>query len=247
MSIFMDYEIEETADGSPTLKKRSNHADSETMHNRAGAYTETQHIYGRALREYQALRGSLTPNLHVVSIGLGLGYNEVLATCETLQNPTQSLSILSYESEESLKKEFLLWLEGRDSQLTAVYDQMLGFFQKDYPAVTSQVRPFLLSLYRDQKFVLAGRLDGNHIQDSAAHVIMYDAFSSKTSPELWNENFLKDFLRRSSSETCVLSTYACTGNLKRALRDSGFSYEMRSGFAGKRNSIFAYRLTSGRT
>jgi tRNA U34 5-methylaminomethyl-2-thiouridine-forming methyltransferase MnmC len=42
----------------------------------------------------------------------------------------------------------------------------------------------------------------------------------------------------------VLSTYACTGHLKRALIAAGFKLEIREGYASKRDSTLAYRLES---
>ena len=40
---------------------------------------------------------------------------------------------------------------------------------------------------------------------------------------------------------CYFSTYAATGNLKRALKEKGFLLEKKAGFGFKRESTFATR------
>jgi tRNA U34 5-methylaminomethyl-2-thiouridine-forming methyltransferase MnmC len=71
--------------------------------------------------------------------------------------------------------------------------------------------------------------------------IAFDAFSSKSTPELWTRDFLDHFLASACDDSCVLSTYACTGNLKRALIDAGFELRIREGYASKRDSTLAVR------
>src|SRR5690606_37032809 len=71
--------------------------------------------------------------------------------------------------------------------------------------------------------------------------MLFDAYSKATSPELWDETFLKDFLARACAGRCALATYAAQGSLKRALLASGFRLEERAGFSGKRESTFALR------
>jgi tRNA U34 5-methylaminomethyl-2-thiouridine-forming methyltransferase MnmC len=72
--------------------------------------------------------------------------------------------------------------------------------------------------------------------------IFYDAFSSKTSPHLWQESFLLDFFAKACAANCIVSTYACTGALKRALKASGFEVILLEGFLGKRNRTMGVRI-----
>ena len=95
-----DYEFVSTGDGSPTLKwlkgTKGYHGEPETMHHMGGAYSETQGIYGEILREiFPHGKGS------VVSVGLGLGYIEMLVAVEAIKHnlSPKIVRTLSFESE----------------------------------------------------------------------------------------------------------------------------------------------------
>ncbi|MNL45541.1 bifunctional tRNA (mnm(5)s(2)U34)-methyltransferase/FAD-dependent cmnm(5)s(2)U34 oxidoreductase [compost metagenome] len=85
-----------------------------------------------------------------------------------------------------------------------------------------------------------GALNAGDCFDGDYSGILYDAFSSKTTPHLWEEEFLKSFFQCAAADAMV-STYACKATLKRALKDSGFEVIVREGFLGKRNSTLALR------
>jgi tRNA U34 5-methylaminomethyl-2-thiouridine-forming methyltransferase MnmC len=70
-------------------------------------------------------------------------------------------------------------------------------------------------------------------------LFFFDAFSGKSTPELWTPEFLALFLQRVAQEKAVFATYACTGTLKRTLQTAGFVVEKRPGFQGKRDSTTA--------
>ncbi|MBY0451839.1 MAG: hypothetical protein K2P92_02310, partial [Bdellovibrionaceae bacterium] len=78
-------------------------------------------------------------------------------------------------------------------------------------------------------------------KDNSLNLICFDAFSQQTSQELWSPDFLTRFLAESAHEDCVLTTYACTGHLKKALRDNGFEVIQRPAFRGYRDSTLALR------
>ncbi|MBK7845346.1 MAG: hypothetical protein IPJ71_17000 [Bdellovibrionales bacterium] len=68
------FQIEITQDGSPTLRLRDSSGLGESMHNLKGAFSETLYIYLPTLQrafEWQE------PETRLLSVGLGLGYNEL--------------------------------------------------------------------------------------------------------------------------------------------------------------------------
>ena len=71
----LEYAFEATEDGSQTLRLGLGEGASEAMHSLRGAFSETDYIYG------EALRAALTRGwpLNVLSMGLGLGYVELLS------------------------------------------------------------------------------------------------------------------------------------------------------------------------
>jgi tRNA U34 5-methylaminomethyl-2-thiouridine-forming methyltransferase MnmC len=71
------------------------------------------------------------------------------------------------------------------------------------------------------------------------HCLLFDAFSAKTSPDLWTEEFLVEFFNKATAGDALISTYASRTALKNALKRAGFLVEVREGFKGKRNSTLA--------
>jgi tRNA U34 5-methylaminomethyl-2-thiouridine-forming methyltransferase MnmC len=71
--------------------------------------------------------------------------------------------------------------------------------------------------------------------------VFYDAYSKKMDADLWQETSLVTRLDPLLARNCVLSTYAATGTMKRALKTLGFRLLPRTGFLGKRESTLAIR------
>ncbi len=227
-----NYELVLTEDQSPTLRWLGSE-NLETMHHRGGAYSETQQIYGNPLREVFKVGGR-----SVVSVGLGLGYNEILVASEALQFSLMpgSVRLLSYESDEFLKEHFLNWIQTQDSDL--IYDQVFQFFSSSDKA---SVKDWLRKSLIQNCWKLEGALQNEFLLHETYECIFYDAFSSKTSPHLWQEDFLNRYFAKASAPRCQISTYACTGALKRALKANGFEVILREGFHSKRNSTLGIR------
>lgn len=228
---FLDrYELVLTDDGSPTFRDLGDRDGEgpkpETMHHRGGAYSETQLIYGNPLRLCLKAGGR-----RILSVGLGLGYNEILTTVECLKlgiSPAE-IQLLSFESEEPLRSAFLKWISGEPIE---VYDMISQFFAFD----SLKIRQWLQEAYQNKHWQLRHSLDESaFFQSPDGHqCIFYDAFSSKTSPQLWEEKFLNDFFKHFCAERSVVTTYACTGALKRSLKNQGFELLLKPGFGGKR-------------
>lgn len=253
-----------TKDGSFTLKPRDE--GSEWMHSLQGAYSETQYIYGEALRQAlsqwsKTIGASKNEDktLHVFSLGLGLGYVEWIALLEGLKQGV-NFHIHTYESEDALKAHFI----------ENVHDEKLGF---------QYLKPHLQQSYRDEEIqlglnVLKHNFSLTEVEDETkksaselctphkvlsfysaldlkvekfmtprCHIILYDAYSSKSQNEFWQQELLEKFLSQQADlEFCVFATYASTSALKKALTSKGFQLESKKGFAHKRESILAFRV-----
>lgn len=188
-------------------------------------------------------------------MGLGLGYVEILSACFAVRSE-MPLSGASYESVPELIESFQTWLNPSEAlpQVAdhstfkqvppTVYDSILSRSAGEFGLNPDQVKDALRNAILSKMWVLEEAFSSEKISSATNfHCVAYDAFSSKTSPELWSESFLIDFLRFNCATPCVLSTYACTGALKRALTAAGFHVDVRPGFASKRDSTFAYRLS----
>ena len=226
------FEEIETGDGSPSLKGLS--PDSEPMHNRAGALSESRWIYGRLIDPSFQLK-----NPHFLSLGLGLGYNEILIA-EAGIRTGQDWFCHSFEANEVLVEQFLSSLKNpqKENGPAQTYKKIFSFF-KD----SEKIRQSLLKAHQEKRWVIEGALTTESKPLFPIQAYLWDAFSQRTSPDLWNEKFLADFLLRTRDQKSAgFTTYACTGSLKRALTEAGFRVETQEGFAGKRNSTFATYL-----
>ena len=230
------YEIFTTADGSPTLCMPSQ--NSEYMHHRDGALTESLYIYGAALA------GCPQPHPSVLSVGLGLGYNELISIAYALKHEKEAnLRIRSFEIEYHLRQQFLLWLKGEETPQfgNEVYDSILNMVAKEFELLPGLIKEQLLSMYQDGSWILDEALSNSTLFESKFNCILFDAFSKGTTPDLWDEEFLIDFIAKAATEKCVLTTYAATGALTRALKRNGFEVDLKKGFSGKRQSTIAFR------
>lgn len=227
------YELVSTRDGSPTLRALLS-AGAEDMHHSGGAWSETRQIYGRLIAPaFEALEDP-----RFLSLGLGLGYNETLIAQHALKFK-KPWSCVSYESDPVLIQAFKLALEDRHpaGEIQETYARIFG-------AIEEPVKDELLGALAEGRWILEGALTpgGRPVPPFQVDAYLWDAFSQRTSPGLWEEPFLLEFFASSASRGwCGLSSYACVGSLKRALKACGFNVESLEGFHGKRNSTLAFR------
>ena len=231
-----------TQDGSPSLRfKEGAEAFSESMHNLSGAFGETIYIYGRALDTM--VEKGLKP--HVLSLGLGLGYNEILAAaCLTKHSLTENAQIDSFEIDAQLREFFAAWITNKTipKEFKEAYDQILERAAAQYDVSRQSIQGTLQRWLESDQLRLREALSLSSEFDRRYSCYLFDAFSSKTSPELWTEDFLKTFLTKTSERQAVFSTYACTGALKRSLRELEFELDIREGYSSKRDCTFATRF-----
>jgi hypothetical protein len=237
--------IESTLDGSKTLRLKTQPfvtlQDDETprtgesMHHSGGAFSETCYIYGPPLE--WALKSISNPC--VLSIGLGLGYVEILtATLATVHKNT-SWSLDSFEIVDGLRAHFrdFILSENLQHPYQEILDRMAETFSVSAPQIKEQLKK---ALY-ENRLKLKGELSAKELVSGTYNVICQDAFSKKTNPDLWNEDFLAELMKSCDRDFAILSSYASLGPLKRAVKAAGFDLHVRDGFYGKRNCTLAGR------
>ncbi|AGH95547.1 MnmC family methyltransferase [Pseudobdellovibrio exovorus] len=230
----MRFTVESTNDGSPTLRLPD---QGESMHHSGGAASETFYIYKSVIQEAsQLLERSKT-----CVVGLGLGYIEI-SWAQVIPN-TEAHSLVSFEIEESLRQNFMSWLElPTDALEHTLYDdiyQSLKEFGISAPQI--QVKQHLKQNFQLNPIEHDLRDFVSPSKPLRWNIVCYDAFSSKTNQDLWTEDFLQKFIDNHCEEDCVFTTYACTGILKRVLVSRGFEFVKRTRFKGKSDSTLALR------
>lgn len=228
-----EYKHFQTEDGSPTL---SIGPTWERMHAEEGAFTERQIIYQPLVEN-----AFITVKEPVfLSLGLGLGYNELIIAFESLQRRQNPALIASYESVDFLRETFKNWLNEEPSELSVVYDEIIKLYSQKYKRDPAEAKSFLLKMLRDDRLQLLGAVE--EAEPPVSHGILFDAFSPRTCPQLWAEEFLESFFEKTSAACCYVATHACNAVLKKALKKKGFTLEIHEGYGRKRESLSAYRL-----
>lgn len=229
----LQYRHLQTGDGSPTL---SLPPTWEPMHADEGAFTERQYLYQPLVQQaFEAV-----PEPVILSLGLGLGYNELLIAFESLKRNQRPALIASYESVDFLKDDFTAWLRNEPAGLTPVYDQIVELYACRYLQTAVAAKALLRELMRQNRFRLLGAIEDE--QPPVSHAILFDAFSPKTCPQLWTPEFLEVFFDQAAATPCFVSTHACNGRLKKALKKNGFTITIQEGFGRKWESLLAQRL-----
>lgn len=208
------------------------------MHHSGGAFSETIYIYEPAvIGAFERFEKPV-----IVSVGLGLGYNEILVAVQAMKRG-QSCELVSFESDRLLREAFCGFvgvgfdsaggsLKTTESSLNDVYRKICRYFEVD----ESEIRKW----FADSNWQCQPALEGPAQLPEVVHGFLWDAFSKKTTPELWEESFLIESFRRGAIG-CQLATYASNSALKRSLKTSGYDLEIREGFQGKRNATQAIR------
>jgi tRNA U34 5-methylaminomethyl-2-thiouridine-forming methyltransferase MnmC len=243
----------QTADGSYSLcYGESEDQMTEPMHSSKGAWSETLNIYEPALLRSLTLMPCRTDHWCIASIGLGLGYNEILTAGLALKNqrPIGGQTILSFESRSELRESFQRYFTPSQrhdvqSELSEVYKNIVALVAKHLMIDEAALDQSLCELIEKQRLLLNGpvQLDvsARHPKIHACICILFDAFSPASSPDLWSEDLLSNLTDTLPDKTCVFASYASRTVLKKILKQKGFKLEKRSGFAGKRESTFAVR------
>lgn len=232
----LGYKSFKTQDGSLTLA--SVQQGSELMHHSGGALEETYFIYGRPL---QRLFEDI-PAPSIFSLGLGLGYIEMVTAAIGMRS-RKPFQLLTMEIDQNLVNVMLNFLEeslpaGEIQQdLNSVLEAVAQKFELD----PGELKLSLKNASNEKAWQIHGEFSEASTPAAKFHGIMYDAFSSKTSPQLWTEEFLTNFLGACAEQNALLTTYAFTGNLKRALKNEHFEMIDRTGFQGKRQSTLGIR------
>jgi tRNA U34 5-methylaminomethyl-2-thiouridine-forming methyltransferase MnmC len=246
-----------TADGSHSLRYCTDPGKqwTEPMHSSKGAWSETLHVYEPALVHALARTKACTP-FAIASIGLGLGYNELLAAAISLQQRRRPEDVLiySFESEPALRHAFEARFQLGKSMalpqaLNAAYDEILHRISVHTAISEADLLAYVHSLFALKNFQLLGAIDTSALRnlsltEERCGCILFDAFSPESSPDLWDEELLTQMVTSLCARTCIFASYASRTGLKKILRAQGFKLEKVGGFAGKRERTFASRESS---
>lgn len=245
------YTVELTRDDSPTLRLKPSEEEiqaqrmAEAMHHSGGAALESWYIYGSVIEKVFRNALKLEP-IKICSVGLGLGYVEMMCALNAvtfLTTTSNRIEIDSFEIDPGLVSFFSSWIRKENGQTAPVYDLAFkklvdanSLFSKQS---VDNVQSYLANALKSNFLIHGNLIDYKRIKKW--DIICFDAFSKKFSEDIWSEDFLNNFLKNHCSPACVFTTYAYTAELKRALVENNFVFVERPGFSNKRKSTLAVR------
>ncbi len=207
--------IEITDDGTATM---CHPILGEHYHSMRGALSESNHIYIERGFNYLSNRDSLS----ILEMGFGSGLNCYLTLLEAKK---QGIST-RYTAVE-------LYPISLDSAMGLGYgedDSFISIHRAEWDKWHTINGNFkLLKRCEDfQSVTLSENYD----------IVYFDAFAPDCQPNLWSEEIFTKIFRAMNNQG-ILVTYSAKGDVKRALRQAGFTIERLEGALGKHHMIRA--------
>ena len=229
-----DLRILVTADGSPTVELPGRGV---TYHSRAGAVTESRHVFiGAGLEGFAASAAAADP-IDVLEIGFGTGLNAALALAwaRAAGRAVRYRGLEPYPLPPSVGE-----------ALGRAYAPEAGVSGAEWAALhaRSAEAPGTAPAALTSSFAAAvDRWTFAELPDApeSVDVVFQDAFAPESAPELWTaEVFAQCF--RMLRPGGVLVTYCAKGAVRRGLEAAGFQCERLPGPPGKREMLRARKL-----
>lgn len=220
---FYKGEIIETEDGSKSLK---HHLLNDTYHSTSGALQESLHIYINS--GLAQLDGD---NIRIFEMGFGTGLNMLLTIDFAVKNNitvdyhTVELYPLDIETIKGMGFDKLCSQE--------VFDVYLAAHNS---AWNTDDRVVLCKNFSITKY----QVDITSFTDFPKDIslVYYDAFAPDSQPALWSEGIFTRLFNEMTTGS-ILMTYSSKGDVKRALRASGFEVKRIAGPGNKRHIVRA--------
>jgi tRNA U34 5-methylaminomethyl-2-thiouridine-forming methyltransferase MnmC len=218
-----------TTDGSHTLNVPGT---AEHYHSVHGAIAESQHVYINAGLKF-ALKDNM--QLNILEIGFGTGLNTLLTFIE--------LAKLNISCEYTAIEAFPL---GEDI-----------FSQLNYPELLNVQPSIFLNMHYskwNEKTEINPTFILHKINDDACkinfpvntfHLVYFDAFAPAVQPEMWTKEIFSS-IYTAMKDNAVLTTYCTKGDVKRTLKETGFTITKLPGPIGKREILRAIKYAQAK-
>jgi tRNA U34 5-methylaminomethyl-2-thiouridine-forming methyltransferase MnmC len=215
-------EIITTGDGSHSLLNKEL---NETYHSVHGAIRESQHVFIEKGLQYWIDHNN-KPTIKIFEVGFGTGLNVLLTALH------QSNIQVEYTTLEAFPLEQEFW-----SGLNYAADDQKNIFTAIHGSKwnhSSEInRYFILNKVKNTLQLI------NLVPDTY-DLIYFDAFAPSKQPEMWELPMLKKIFD-SMTNKGVFVTYCAKGQLKRDLKNLGFTVETLPGPPGKKEMVRAIK------
>jgi tRNA U34 5-methylaminomethyl-2-thiouridine-forming methyltransferase MnmC len=217
-------EVITTRDGSKTILNKALNA---TYHSKFGALQESQHIFIQNGLLYA--KDVFGEELNVLEIGFGTGLNALLTLRETVKS---NLRVNYYTFEKfpippTLYKD-LGYAEEKENE-EVLFSKL---HESEWDKEIQLTNHFKITKYRSD--AIQSVFPGN------IHVIYFDVFAPSIDPGMWSPSIFIKLHQNLSPRGCLV-TFCAKGEVKRMLKEIGFSVETLAGPPGKREMVRAGR------
>ena len=214
-----------TSDGSTTF---FHSALNEHYHSINGAFQEAEHVYINSCLSYFHHKEVAT-KIAVLEIGFGTGLNYLLSMDYAIKNNIA----IEYTGIEAFPLP-LDYIQQTNYQNFLATDNLASIFQQQYLAAFETEQQITSNqILKIEEINLA-----DFSTDQKYDIIYFDAFAASKQPEMWTAEMIQHVCRFLKDKG-IFVTYSVTGNLKRSLRDLGFTIERPIGALGKREMMRA--------
>ncbi|MBT3244585.1 MAG: tRNA (5-methylaminomethyl-2-thiouridine)(34)-methyltransferase MnmD [Bacteroidetes bacterium] len=215
----MDRKLFVTEDGSHSLKVEGL---DETYHSKHGAIQESEHVFIQ-----KGLDNFAGKHIRILELGFGTGLNAFLTYIAT-RNRNLNVLYTTIEKYPLAAEE---------------YEQL------NYPALLKQSGDAFLQMHtsgQDKTIEISGAFHFRKIIADCHDLsfknnfdlVYYDAFGPEVQPDLWEFSTLKLFYN-ALVQNGQLVTYSAKGQVRRNLKECGFTVERIEGPPGKREMLRA--------
>jgi tRNA U34 5-methylaminomethyl-2-thiouridine-forming methyltransferase MnmC len=217
-----------TGDGSNTILLED---IDETYHSRHGAVQESIHVFLKNGFRY-LLSEQPGKRIQIFELGLGTGLNAVLTALDSrkfrilVEYTSLEPYPVSKDIIEMLNFDVIFNNPSDKSMLKEIHSMKWEEFKILHPYFK----------FRKLKTTIQ---DYNPGKDSY-NLVYFDAFAPNKQPEIWHKDILKKVFNILSGES-VFVTYCAQGQVKRDLREIGFTVESLQGPPGKKEMIRAIK------
>ncbi len=194
----------------------------ESFHSTFGALQESRHVFIK--NGFDLLNQS---HVAILEVGFGTGLNCALTMHEAIKKKINVtyLAFDPYEIPKELILEFSNYYDAPISNYLVALNA-IGWEQKNqispYFSLSKQKAVFQTFMFEKKSFDL----------------IYYDAFSPDKQNDMWTLDAFK-ILQRCLKSEGILTTYCAKGQIKRDMREAGFTVKSVPGPKGKREMIVA--------
>jgi len=217
-----------TEDGSHSLQVPSL---DETYHSSHGAIQESQHVFIKNGLQYW-IEKNKQKKLSIFEVGFGTGLNALLTTLAASELGIK----VNYQSIElyPLANEIFSKLN---------YSKLLGCDQQDFERLHTSKWEVPLSITNHLTLHKTEASFQNFDPACTYDLIYFDAFAPSKQPEMWSYQMIEKCFNMLNANG-VFVTYSAKGQLKRDLKQAGFSVESLPGPPGKFEMVRAVKVMS---